>query len=936
MTPMPTTITRIDDVLSLLEHGAATRGDSVAIEAVAGPDGRGVATGETLTHGELFGLVNGMARRLRETGVRGGRGGSRVAIVLPNGPDLSVAMLAASVAGIAVPLNPAYRKDEFEAYFRQAGVSFLVVRDGDDGPAAGVAERLGIRLVRLTGDEAAWPRDAIHAVEVQPAADDVAVILPTSGSTGRAKIVPLTHRNLCTAAADVARSVDLDASDRVLSMWEQFHIGGVVDLLLAPLLAGGTVVSAGSFSARRFFDCLRTCEPTWFQGVPTTLRELCLQARSQGLDLSGSSLRFLRSVAAALPEAWWRELEERFGVPVVQTFGMTEASPLITSTRLPPAPRKPGSAGTSCGTAVRVMDDLGRPLPTGRTGQIAVRGDNVFSGYEGDDEANAVAFRDGWFYTGDLGHLDADGDLFLTGRVKELINRGGEKVTPREVDDVLLSHPDVEEAAAFAIPHPTLGEEVAAAVVLRGGALVQEDAVRAHAAERLAAFKVPRRILFVDALPRCPVGKVRRRELAERFLRDMPVSEGTAATNGLEAALASVWADELDLPRIGIDDDFAVSGGDSLSSVRIVLAAERLVGRKIPDRMVERFRTVRSMAAALVELGCPVEPPFVAGEPSATTASRDDAREGLLDAVTAAMVGRDALPPRLLFDCRTILAFDTARHIAENISTPAELGGLLSAGGVFDVGGLAGSPLTGLAILRRRAAMARGFRDVVRRADRPMLWRREAVAAHADIFRAEGLPADAKTLVVGFSSRAMRLTTPTYHILCGLAPDRFDLLLLRDPGRRHYREGVPGIGGTVAAAADWLGRYARDRGYRRIVALGTSSGGMPAIAAAILQGWDGVLACGADRPSSHPHLLALLRDCARRLDGAEGPSITLAYSARNERDASGAAEIHEILPSAKLAPDHRFKDHALLYQLHRLGELGQFLAEQIGHPERPT
>lgn len=925
---MPATVTLLDDILSLLEQGAASHGDAPAIESAAGPVGSSLA-GPSLTHGALHGLVGGMARRLRQVGVRGGRSASRVAIVLPNGPDLSIAMLAASVAGVAVPFNPAYRRDEFEAYFRQARVSFLIVGD-DDGPAMDVASRLGVRVLRLGEDVAAGPPGLPDAGDLSPAPDDVALVLLTSGSTGRAKAVPLTHRNLCTAAADVARSVDLDANDRVLSMWEQFHIGGVVDLLLAPLLAGGSVISAGSFGAARFFECLRGFEPTWFQGVPTTLRELCLHARSHGVDLSGSSLRFLRSVAAALPEDWRRDLEVRFGVPVVQTFGMTEASPLITSTRLPPHRRKPGSVGTSCGTVVRIMDDQGRAVPAGQTGQIAVMGDNIFSGYEGDDEANAASFRDGWFYTGDLGHLDADGELFLTGRVKELINRGGEKVTPREVDDVLLAHPDVEEAAAFAIPHPTLGEEVAAAVVLRPGASADEASLRRHAAERLAAFKVPRRILLLDTLPRCPVGKVRRRELAERFLREIPASDGAAATNGLEVALASLWAEELDLAGIGIDDDFAVSGGDSLSSVRIVLAAERLVGRKIPDRMVERFRTVRSMAAALVELGCPVEPPFAGDRGGDAAMARGDAREGLLDAVTAAMVGRDAIPPRLLYDCETLLAFDTARHIAENISTPAELGSLLSAGGDFALGRLVKAPFTSLSIIRRRAVMAREYRDVVRRAERPTLWRRESVAEHADLFHDGGSPTAAKTLVVGFSSRAMRLTTPTYHVLCALQPQRFDLLLLRDPGRRHYLHGVPGIGDTVASAAEWLGRYGNDAGYRRIVALGTSSGGMPAIAAAAINGWDGVLACGADRPSSHPHLLELLRECAARVAVGAGPPITLAYSARNERDTAGAEEIRRILSAATLAPDHRFKDHALLYQLHRVGELASFLAVHLG------
>jgi acyl-CoA synthetase (AMP-forming)/AMP-acid ligase II len=906
------------EIPGLLARAGAAWPTAAALEPPSGP---------VITYADLQARVRAAAADLRRHGVRSGAAASRVAIVLPNGPDLSLVMLAAATAGTAVPLNPLYRREEYEAYFQRAGVEFLVV-DADAPAAIEAAAAAGVRVLQWDRDIATTARDAGVPGPVVNA-DDVAVVMLTSGSTGRAKVVPLTHRNLCAGAAAVAQSVGLGPTDRVACMWEQFHIGGIVDLLLAPLLSGGTVITAGSFHAGRFFELLESARPTWFQGVPTTLRELCHHARAHGLQPTHAPLRFLRSVAAALPPAWMAELETLFGVPVIQTFGMTEAAPLITSTRLPPAIRKPGSAGTACGVDVCILADTGRRQDTGHVGHIAIRGPNVFAGYEADPEANAQAFHDGWFLTGDLGFMDADGDLFLSGRAKELINRGGEKVLPREVDDVLLTHPAVEQAATFAIPHPTLGEDVAAAVVFHPAESATVAELQQFIADRLADFKVPRRIFLLDSLPRCAVGKVRRRELAELCLRQPPDSR-VPPTNGLEAALVRIWADELDVAEVGIDDDVAAAGGDSLSAVRIAVAAEALCGVTLGDRALARSRTIRTMAARLMEAGCPSEPPFTTSPESMVTT-----RPRRLDPVTDALADRDRLPPDMLANCPSVLAFDTARHLVETISTPAELLAHLDQRPPVRLRRMLAilkRPVTSVEVTIRRAVFAQAVRRVVRRADHPAHWRRQAVDAHADVFSSlEGSPAE-KTLVIGFAGLAMRLTTPTYHVLCSLSPDRHDLLLLRDPHRCHYRNGVPGLGDDVAAAARGLARYAEESGYRRVVALGTSSGGMPAVCAAMLNGWERVLACGADRPSSHPHLRRLLEHCGRQYDGNDGPDVILAYSGRNERDAEGARQIAAIVPSARLLPDMRFKDHALLYQLHRQRELPGFLARELLEP----
>lgn len=930
----------VRDILSLLETAAMTRPQAPALE---------IPGGETLTYRDLLATVRRIGDHLLERSGGPAANRRRFAIVLPNGPEMSLVLLAAASVGTAVPLNPAYRAEELARYLRATNADCLVV-DRDDSTAAAVARRVGMPVVVSAGAGTSDCGAAPAARPIpRPHPDEVALVLMTSGSTGSGKIVPLTHRNLCASATDVCRSVGLDADDRVLSMWEQFHIGGVVDLLLAPLAAGGTVIAAGSFDATRFFALLPTTRPTWFQGVPTTLRELCHLAARRRLACHGTSLRFLRSVAAALPEVWREEIEDLFGAPVVRTFGMTEAAPLITSTRLPPHVTKPGSVGVACGPEVQILDDDGRPLATGESGHVAVRGENVFCGYEADAAANAAAFVDGWFLTGDLGRLDADGDLFLTGRAKDLINRGGEKIAPQEIDEALARHPAVQQAAAFGVPHPRLGESVAAAVVLRPGAAADEATLQAFAARSLADFKVPRLILFLEDLPRCPVGKVRRRELADLAAGRSAAGPQTQPTNQLEAALAELWAAELDIESIGLDDDFAAAGGDSLSSVRLILATEALVGMKIADQVAGRCSTVRSMASALTELGCSTTgpwPPVTAGDepPAGGELSR---KEVLLAAVAERLVGRDRLPPDLLFAARSRFAFETARHTAENVSTPAELRSLLTGAAMPDLGRITAAvraPLTAAVIVGRRATLRRDLDRAIASADAPLLWRRTAVAEQADLFHGSGAEASTKTLIVGFTSRSMRLTTPTFHVLCSLDPARHEVLMLRDPLRRHYRSGVPGIGDSVPAIARWLDRYAAERGFGRVVTLGTSAGGMPAVCTAILNGWPLALACGADRPSSHPHLAPLVAECGRRLADGGDTDVLLAYSGRNDRDAAGAAEIHALVPTARALPDPRFEDHALLYQLHLAGELRRFLRTHLAcgetlpdhFPQQPT
>jgi acyl-CoA synthetase (AMP-forming)/AMP-acid ligase II len=345
--------------------------------------------------------------------------------------------------------------------------------------------------------------------------EDVALLLHTSGTTSRPKLVPLTQRNVATGAHNVASTLGLTATDRCLAVMPLFHIHGLVAAVLATLSAGGTVVATTGFNAFRFFEWVETSEPTWVTAVPAMYQAVLGRASGHRDTLRAHTLRFMRSSSSALPPSLMRKLEDAFGIPVVEALGMTEASHQVASNRLPPGGRRPGSVGPAAGPDVSVFRD-GRVHATG-DGELVVRGSNVMSGYERNDEANATAFVDGWFRTGDLGSIDSEGYVTLTGRIKEMINRGGEKIGPREVEEVLLDHEGVDQAVVFPAPHRNLGEEVAAAVVLAPGADVGVDELRKFVREHLAAFKVPRRLLIVDEIPKGPTGKPQRLMLASAF-----------------------------------------------------------------------------------------------------------------------------------------------------------------------------------------------------------------------------------------------------------------------------------------------------------------------------------------------------------------------------------------------------------------------------------
>ena len=448
---------------------------------------------------------------------------SRLAIVLPNGPEMAAAFLACASALTAAPLNPAYREDEFHFYMEDLGATALLDEQGVSSPAIAAARRLGLAVVTLVpGGEAGGftllGEGRGGVAQQRPGnPSDTALILHTSGTTSRPKIVPLSHGNLIASASNIRHTLALRPGDRCLNIMPLFHIHGLVAALLASFAAGASVYCTPGFNALKFFAWMEDARPTWYTAVPTMHQAILTRAERNAGIIGANPLRFIRSSSASLPVPVFQELEKVFGCPVIEAYAMTENAHQMTSNQLPPGQRKPGLVGCAAGPEVAVMAPDGRLLPSGAEGEIVTRGPNVTGGYENNAKANAEAFAHGWFHTGDQGVMDADGFLKITGRLKEIINRGGEKVAPMEVDEALMDHPAVLQAITFALPHDKLGEEVAAAIVLREGWTAGERELQDFVKERLAAFKVPRRIVIVTEIPKGATGKLQRIGLAQKL-----------------------------------------------------------------------------------------------------------------------------------------------------------------------------------------------------------------------------------------------------------------------------------------------------------------------------------------------------------------------------------------------------------------------------------
>lgn len=500
-------------ISKVLERGAKTAC------AIAAPDGV-----PPLSYAKLLDLTSKTQQVLNAVGI--GRG-DRVAIVLPNGPEMAAAFVSIAASATTAPLNPSYRAEEFEFYLGDVKAKAMVLEAGSDSPARPIAQKLAIPILELkpqrtegAGYFSITPLDGVRGHLARGGfaeSDDEALVLHTSGTTSRPKIVPLLQRNVLASAEHIGATLALTPEDVCLNIMPLFHIHGLIAATLSSLVAGAQVCCTPGFNALKFFGWLDEVRPTWYTCVPTMHQAILGRADRNREVLARSRLRFIRSSSASLPAQVMIELEKTFGVPVIESYGMTEAAHQMASNPLPPRPRKPGSVGIAAGPEVAILDEAGELLECGNIGEVAIRGPNVTPGYEANPEANSKAFTNGWFRTGDQGVLDDEGYLRLTGRLKELINRGGEKISPLEVDEVLMDHPAVAQVITFGVPHDKLGEDIAAAVVLRDGQTATERELRDFAATRLADFKVPRKILILGEIPKGATGKLQRIGLASKL-----------------------------------------------------------------------------------------------------------------------------------------------------------------------------------------------------------------------------------------------------------------------------------------------------------------------------------------------------------------------------------------------------------------------------------
>jgi len=507
------TFDRMDTVWQLLQ-----RGDDQGV-AIGSAEG-----GAPLRHGQLRALIERTVAALNAAGV--GRG-SRVATALRNSPETAAALLAISCGATAAPLNPALTAEEFDFELGDLRADVVVAEAGAPSPMREVAAARGLPIVELVA-ETAGGAGSFRLVFPQKMAgpaphggfagrDDIALLLHTSGSTARPKLVPLLQRNLAASARHIVAALLLTPHDVCLNVMPLFHIHGLVAGLLSSLAAGGAAVCTPGFNGLRFFRWFAEARPTWYTAVPTMHQAILSRAHLHRVDIARGHLRFIRSCSSSLPPVVMEELERTFHCPVVEAYGMTEAAHQMTCNPLPPAARKPGSVGVPSGCEVAIMGEAGELLPQGSIGEVVIRGPNVTPGYEANDEANAKSFAGGWFRTGDQGMLDAGGYLHLTGRLKELINRGGEKIAPLEIDQVLMRHPAVQQCVSFGMPHEHLGEEIAAAIVLREGKTSTERELREFAARHLSHSKLPRKVVFVHEIPKGATGKLQRIGLAHKL-----------------------------------------------------------------------------------------------------------------------------------------------------------------------------------------------------------------------------------------------------------------------------------------------------------------------------------------------------------------------------------------------------------------------------------
>ena len=536
----------------------------------------------------------------------------RIAVILPGGPETGVAILTVMAGFTSVPLNPEYKEQEFEVYFSKMRIKAILVKKDSKTAARAVAASRSLPIIELipSSDKAGiFTLSPVPSREVKEAVfaipSDIALLLQTSGTTALPKIVPNSQQQLCMCAKLLCTAFSLNATERSLHIVPFYHAMGILGTFLSPLLAGGTVICPDNFVASDFLPLLKNYRLTHYSAGPALHQGILREIKKAGPEeLKDHTLRFIRSTSASLPANIHQELESVMGVPVIESYGMSETG--LLTVNLPP---KKGSVGISVIDSLAVIDENGNRQKPYEKGEIVVQGEMVFSGYENAPDETRTSFIDGWFKTGDIGYLDNERYLYLTGRKSELINKGGEKISPAEIDNALMTHPSVKSAMTFRVNDPVLGQDSAVMVVVENPAVTEEE-LHTYLIDRLIPFKVPKRIYFTDEIPRGPTGKLLRYVGTTRYAQgifDNADTHGRAhdtvspELTGYQEKLLQIWKDVLDITSLSSDDDFFRCGGNSLAAIELLIKIQRAFNLTIPPDTIYRYPTIRQQALMIAQ-----------------------------------------------------------------------------------------------------------------------------------------------------------------------------------------------------------------------------------------------------------------------------------------------------------------------------------------------
>lgn len=567
-------------------------GDDIALVDIDGATCTRAALGETIS------------RTMEWLTTRDKDHGGRVLTLLVDHPSTLPFQLAASASMPTLVVNPASSSREIAGLLKETKATAIVTNSSRDDVEA-LIDQFDIGHIELLPRENSHFADfdlALRRAGPKSSADIVvpSLVLTTSGSSGKPKVVSISHRALLSSAGNIAQALELGKEDINVHMLPMFHIGAILDLFVVSLMSGGRVCLAHPISTENLIRAIHDIRPTWVQAVPTMLKALVRTCSDHELEDLGRSLRFVRSVSAGLAPGIQAEIETKMNVPVIQMYGMTETAGQICSNGLSTNARKPGSVGRPMGCEVRILDQNGNVVPLGQDGEVCVAGDIVFAGY--DNMSRAETFHGRWFRTGDVGYFDDDNFLYLVAREGDLINKGGEKLSAAEVEQALLEHPSVMQAAVFSIPHETLGEDIGAVISFADGALVKEEVVRAFLGQRLSAYKVPRHLLVADTLPQLASSKIDKKTCRERFLNKEPLAHANKSRSAIGTEIALVWTDVLNQPKPMDNDDFFDAGGDSLAAHTFVLNLEERLQVTLPTNILFESPTFGELENAVAKL----------------------------------------------------------------------------------------------------------------------------------------------------------------------------------------------------------------------------------------------------------------------------------------------------------------------------------------------